>query len=74
MGRYSSIIPVAPVHSLLKTDPAMKVSDAAAKLVVKHLEHFGKSLAVLAKKNAVHRGKMTIDKEDVVLALQQIQR
>jgi len=71
MGRHTSTIPVAPVHKLLKVQ-SFKVSRTAAQKVAVHLEEFAEEIAQHAHKIAVHKGKKTIDKEDITLAYKQI--
>lgn len=71
MGRHRTIIPLAPVHALLKVD-AMQVSKEAAVVVAQHLEDLGKKVAVQAQYNALHRGKKTVEKDDIVLAFKQL--
>ncbi|HDM23650.1 histone [archaeon] len=61
-------LPIAPIHRLIKSANAERVSDEAAKVLRDILEEIGFSIAQRAIEIAKHANRKTVTAEDIRLA------
>ena len=68
MGRHARIIPLSSVRYVLRDVP-LRISEQACVIMATHVEQDAAEIVERAKKAALHKGKRTIDADDVQLAI-----
>ena len=68
MPRKRSIIPAAPMAEIMKQAGAERVSEPAAQELAAVLMEIAMDISKDAVKFAIHAGRKTIKKEDIMLA------